>query len=178
MRIYFQFLESQHVPLIYAWFQTPHIKKWYGSEQEWTIEAIEKKYNPHRLQANKIAAFIIYDKQIPIGYIQKYSVSDYSWEGLDLSKLASKLAGIDLFIGNPTYLYQGFGQLILKQFLTQQIQPYFQECLVDPRCDNYAAIRCYEKVGFEFYQTVLCGREALYIMKKNLTHHLVETIKS
>ncbi|KIC71223.1 GNAT family N-acetyltransferase [Candidatus Protochlamydia amoebophila] len=114
MRIYFQFLESQHVPLIYAWFQTPHIKKWYGSEQEWAIEAIGKKYNPHRLQANKIAAFIIYDKQIPIGYIQKYSVSDYPWEELDLSKLASKLAGIDLFIGNPAYLYQGFGQLILE----------------------------------------------------------------
>jgi aminoglycoside 6'-N-acetyltransferase len=162
----FKSLENLHLSFIYQWLQNPHVSEWYRSKQQWTQEEVEKKYHPEKLRLKRIEAFIIYFNRFPIGYIQKYHVHDYPWEQFDQAKLPLKLAGIDLFIGDPNFIQQGMGSHIIKQFLTEQIEPFFEGCLVDPRHDNLAAIRCYEKVGFKFHQKVLCEREVLILMKK------------
>ena len=60
------------------------------------------------------------------------------------------VVGIDQFIGNEEYLYKGFGALFIKVFIDQLVaQDPKVMVVVDPDPDNAAAIRCYEKVGFE-----------------------------
>jgi RimJ/RimL family protein N-acetyltransferase len=59
------------------------------------------------------------------------------------------MASIDLYIADPHYLGKGIGVAAIKQFLTQQIWPYFENCFVDPDVTNTQAIHVYEKAGFK-----------------------------
>lgn len=171
MFLSFHPIQTIHLPLIHGWFRTPHIQQWYASHKEWSMEEIEQKYHPFRLKKRCIQGYVIAINKKSIGYIQSYPIKDYPWEGLDLSSLPEKLAGIDFYIGEANYLQKGYGTQALTQFLKHYIDPHYEGSIVDPRQDNMPAIRCYEKVGFSFYQVILCQRESLQLMKRmrNLT---------
>lgn len=166
MPISFHSIQSFHLPFIHSWFHMPHIQNWYAGQKEWSIKEIEAKYHPFQLKKKRIQGYLIAIDEIFIGYIQNYHIKDYPWEGLDLSSLPKKLAGIDFYIGETTYLKKGYGTQALRWFLRHYIDPYYEGSLVDPRHDNLIAIRCYEKAGFSHHQTVLSQRELLQLMKR------------
>jgi RimJ/RimL family protein N-acetyltransferase len=57
--------------------------------------------------------------------------------------------GIDLFIADAEDLGRGLGTGLVRQFVQFLFaDPTVHRIQVDPRPDNRAAIRCYEKVGF------------------------------
>lgn len=52
-------------------------------------------------------------------------------------------------VNNHSFLGRGLGSKILEVFLKSYIFPKFKTCVVDPATTNIAAIKCFEKAGFE-----------------------------
>ncbi len=78
----------------------------------------------------------------PIGYLQWYVQPNHT-------------AGIDLFIGEAGLLNQGLGSQALRQFVALLIERHDPaRIFIDPDPRNRRAIRCYEKAGFQYYETV------------------------
>ncbi|OGM59698.1 hypothetical protein A3A75_00955 [Candidatus Woesebacteria bacterium RIFCSPLOWO2_01_FULL_39_10] len=117
---------------------TPHVVEWYG-KKHFTLDEVKQKYLPRINADSQLSAYVDKDAS----------------------------AGLDLFIGDPTYLGLGLGSKILKEFLEQVV---FQEegittCVVDPSPNNTRMIRVNEKVGFK-YLTTTTGSEPKYLMIK------------
>ena len=65
-----------------------------------------------------------------------------------LTGLPLSLAAFDIFIGEEKYLNQGIGSKAIIQFLKEHSCSYVF-IFADPKSTNLAAIRSYEKAGFE-----------------------------
>lgn len=143
----FKPVEENDLPLLHTWFEKPHVDLWWPvpDEQEDFFKSFLE-----RIRAGVKKPYMVLLNDLPIGYIQSYSVdkTTHSW----LPKLPSdgNVIGIDQFIGEPDYLYKGFGPLFIKQFVDDLIakDPSIT-IIVDPDPTNSVAIRCYEKVGFK-----------------------------
>ena len=105
-----------------------------------------------------IQAYIICIDNVPMGYIQLYNAHDFCREdNVSLSDLPESLAALDIFIGEEEYAGKGFGAGIMKQFLADYVDPYYDACFVDPDTANIKAIRAYEKAGFKKIKTIKEG---------------------
>lgn len=145
----FRSLDFMDVPLVHRWFNLPHVQRFYSLRQ-WTEQEVVGKLEPYITGKQPVTGFIAMMNDIPIGYVQKYKVSDYPWPTLDLpGQIASNAAGMDLFIGDETLIGMGVGGKLIRSFLDEHIWPYFQYCIVDPDINNVAAIRCYENLHFQ-----------------------------
>jgi RimJ/RimL family protein N-acetyltransferase len=142
--ISFQPLTPADHPLLLSWLQKPHVKAWWDDGDD-TLEKVAQHYGS---EAGTERWFIFFQPSEsappePIGYIQSYQEDE---DGI----------GIDLFLGEERYLDRGIGTQALQAFIQQvrdQVRPaYF---VIDPDPANARAIRCYEKVGFRHYATVL-----------------------
>ena len=65
-------------------------------------------------------------------------------------------AGIDLFIGSAEHVNRGLGAPLIAEFLRTIVfdDPEVESCVIGPAAGNRAAIRAYEKVGFQYIKTV------------------------
>ncbi len=166
MKITFIPLQDQHLSLLLKWLETPHVKAWWDSDVQWTSELIKEKYGSyvhgykvdHGIKKPMHAFIIAVDDQ-KIGYIQLYNAHTYKRDdGLFPEGLPSSLAGIDIFIGEVQYRGKGYGSEIIKQFLAEHVDPFFESCFIDPDITNLRAIRAYENAGFVKMNTVMKGK--------------------
>ena len=148
MKFTFEKLEKKHIPLLLAWFEKPHVKDWWPvPEKNETIKKFLK-----RIRSKDTFGYIVKLDEKPIGYIQYYYIDRTNEKtGSWLPDLPETTIGTDQFIGDPDYLHKGYGTHFIKEFLTymRTIEPDITTVIVDPDPANLAAIRCYEKVGFE-----------------------------
>ena len=154
MNINFIPLSESHFPLLLRWLNTPHVKQWWDGEIKWTPELIGEKYTsyvkgytPERGVNKPIQAYIIYEDEGPVGYIQAYHAYDFP-RSSSLEHLPSKLAAFDILIGEQTALRRGLGEKALSKFLKHYLDPHYTHIFADPDKRNVGAIRLYEKVGF------------------------------
>ncbi len=131
------------------WFQEPHVKQWWPTPEE------KEKFFEHflqRIRSKDTFAFMVFMDGNPLGYIQYYYIDKTSEKtGLWLPSLPEYTVGIDQFIGEKTAIGKGYGPLLIKEFisyLASNLEPSLTTVIVDPEPDNGAAIRCYEKIGF------------------------------
>ncbi|WP_195155559.1 GNAT family N-acetyltransferase [Candidatus Protochlamydia phocaeensis] len=164
--ITFQELQKEHFALLLKWMHMPHIQQWYAANKKWSLEDISRCYDPSSLKQKAIKSFIISAAHTPIGYIQLYPVQNYPWEDQDLTALPASLAGVDFYIGEPSFLRKGYGSAALQQFLKDNVYPFYEACLTDPSINNIAAIGCYKKCGFEPHQIVWHQKQELLLLKK------------
>ena len=148
-RVSFKEVTTDDLPLLRRWFKEPHVCQWWPTPEE--DEFFENFLQ--RIRSKKTFAYSVLIDEKPIGYIQYYYI-DRSVEkaGAWLPALPETTVGIDQFIGDPTYLGKGYGTLFIKEFityLTSRVDQAITTIIVDPEPTNYAAIRCYEKVGFQ-----------------------------
>jgi len=156
--ILFNPLKIKNFQPLNRWLNEPHVKQEYGSSEEVTLTAIVQKHTSYT-QGYKISglkkpiqAMIIYENEVPFGYIQLYNVFDFPREGYDLKSYISpeEIVGtIDLFIGNPKFFSKGYGVNLIQQFLKKIAFKKFNKIMVDPKSTNKRAIKCYERVGFK-----------------------------
>ena len=148
MIITFDVLTKNHFPLLLKWLETPHVKTWWDSQLEWTLELIQKKYEPYLNSSNLMNAYIFSVESKPIGYIQYYNKHDFPREHDYALKLPESCAAIDWYIGEPEFIARGIGTKALKLFLDIHVFSNFDNVFVDPDTANAVAIRVYEKTGF------------------------------
>ena len=163
-KISFRKFTMEDVPLYYEWAEKPYIKNmWFQPGYEPKEAIIDK------IKGSKLGVpFAILADNIPIGHIQYWSAT------IDPSDIFPNepkgTYGIDLFIGEESYLDKGYGTEIMQlfvDFLFDKIQA--KKLIIDPDIDNKRAIHCYEKVGFKYARTVNDGVEDCYIMEQYKT---------
>ncbi|MCX7114432.1 MAG: GNAT family N-acetyltransferase [Gammaproteobacteria bacterium] len=160
-------LQKEHLPLLLTWLETPHVKAWWDPDINWSMALVEEKYGGIRLQGYyleqgvlcAVPTFIIVMDKTPIGLIQMYNPHDFQLAGLP-----EYIVGVDLFIGEPAFLHQGLGGKAITLVLEQYATDRYTHAFVDPKLDNIAAIKCYEKAGFKAYKTQTISHE-LWMLK-------------
>lgn len=158
--IQFNALTEKDLMLLYQWFQEPTIKHWYARDQSFSLEDIRNKYLPRILGQENVPSFIVYQNNLPVGFIQYYCI------GENLPKHPSpkepltqanplfqhhdpmEIAGIDCFIAHQKNRGNGLGKKIINAFI-QQFLLNFSIVIVDPEQHNTQATRCYEQCGFQ-----------------------------
>ncbi len=171
-KITFGALQNQHFGLLQHWLNADHVMMWWSKDKAWTYSDIEKKYHTYvqgfKMSGNEakpLHAFVIECANNPIGYIQYYNVNDFAREGYDLPQLKGHLAALDFYIGEKQYLNKNLGVVLLKQFMETYIKPSYSGVFVDPDTANIAAIRTYEKCGFEVVKQLSSPPITLMIKK-------------
>ena len=159
--ISFRRLRASDLELMHRWLNASHVRPWWYAEGTSYAE-IEEHYLPasEGREATKLF-LILYEGEPPIGFIQSYRISakdDETYAGLvDVEDSA----GLDLFIGDPEYLYRGLGRHVIRRFLSEHVfsEPGIAVCGLGPELKNSAAIRVHEKAGFRFFKTIQVSGE-------------------
>jgi aminoglycoside 6'-N-acetyltransferase len=81
---------------------------------------------------------------------QHYRIADDPEYAAALA-LGEDAVGVDLFIGEIELIGRGHGPAMLLQFLREVAFPFhgIDVCVIGPSVKNLAAIRAYEKAGFQ-----------------------------
>jgi RimJ/RimL family protein N-acetyltransferase len=149
----FRHLSPKDFPLMLEWTSKEHIREWWDDGDD-TLEKIAAHYGA----ADDTRRFLLLDDEKPIGYFQYYFAENDS-------------IGIDQFIGDETYLNRGVGERAIKmfvRFIAEKHNPAF--IILDPSPENARAVRCYEKVGFRYYETrKLENGETAYMMRLKIS---------
>lgn len=150
----FRLITHEDYPLMLAWLAKSHVREWWDDSDD-TLEKVRLHYGEKLADVKK---FILVetknDVEKPIGFFQYYIVSDDT-------------IGIDQFVGEADYLNRGVGAETIKIFIELIKRRHSPKTIIlDPSPDNKRAIRCYEKVGFKYYETKLVedGKTA-YMMR-------------
>lgn len=166
--ISFRRLKTTDLSILHKWLNEPHVHEWYDKDKENTLEAITQRYGPKIKEEKPTDCYVVSYKDKPIGYIQTYMVNDWPEFG-DYVGYDDQTASIDLFIGEPSFMNQGLGSLMLKKFLKDILfaNPDITTCIIGPEPANKRGIRAYEKVGFKYRKTVQVGDEpdSTYLME-------------
>ena len=141
MRLKFRPLISADFPLLLEWLSKEHVRQWWDDGED-TPEKVARNYGE---EEDGLGRFILVEAEEggekPIGYFQHYHAPDGS-------------IGIDQFIGEESYINRGVGTKAIRMFvemIKREHEP--SSIILDPSPNNKRAIRCYEKVGFRFYET-------------------------
>jgi RimJ/RimL family protein N-acetyltransferase len=150
--------------MIHRWLDTPHVARWWHEEDTGTFREVSEKYSAYIEGKVPVEPYLILYENRPFGYIQSYRVSDDE----EYEKLVGMKdsAGIDLFIGEEDLLYKGLGPLVIRRFVKEIVfaDESISVCIIDPEPENTAAIRAYEKVGFEYFKSADTSEGPVHLM--------------
>lgn len=137
----FRPLTSDDFPQLLAWLSKEHVRQWWDDRED-TIEKVARNYGETE---EGLERFILIEMEEsgekPLGYFQHYRTLDGS-------------IGIDQFIGEEDYLSRGVGTKAIRIFVEMIMREHEPSSIIlDPSPLNKRAIRCYEKVGFRYYET-------------------------
>lgn len=167
--ISFRQVEQTDINKLYIWMNNPHVKRWFGGEVSY--DDVERKMLPRICGEKPVESYIIVHDGIDIGYIQSYMILDYP-EYARVVQVNDDTAGLDLYIGDPGYVYRGLGPEIMKKFLNEYIfaDEKINSCIVGPEPMNISAIKAYRKAGFEYLKTIQMpveeNPEAIHVIKR------------
>ena len=137
----FRPLTPDDFPLLLEWLSREHVRQWWDAGED-TPEKVARNYGE---EEEGLKRFILVEAEEsgekPIGYFQHYHVPDGS-------------IGIDQFIGEEDYINRGVGTKAIRMFVEMIMREHEPASIIlDPSPENKRAIRCYEKVGFRYYET-------------------------
>lgn len=153
--ISFRPLVEDDFELLLEWLQRPHVKEWWDDGDD----SLEKVRHHYSRDPDEMKRYILLypDDHTPSGYFQYHIKPDGT-------------IGIDQFLADPKSLDKGLGSASVSQFLQMICEKHSpRRIVIDPEPDNLRAIRCYEKVGFRYYETVQDDTEKLAYMMEIVT---------
>lgn len=149
LAITFRPASLSYLPLMARWLMTPHVREFYQPEPI-TPREVAEEYGPLFTGETPDICHIAYYGEQPFGYLQCYRNADYE-EWVE-STGADAGISLDLFIGEPAYVGRGFGQLMLREYLTQIAFPHFADerfAYISHEAENFTAIKASEAAGFK-----------------------------
>jgi RimJ/RimL family protein N-acetyltransferase len=165
----FRPLTEADLPQLYAWLHQPHVARWWYEAEPITPAWVAEHYGKHIPFAQisrpfsrsddttreAVWAYTIVYAGTPIGYIQTYRI-DHDADYAAAVAVDEVAAGVDLYIGEPAFAYQGLGAPLLRVFLRDYVfaDPAIESCIIGPEPANTGAIRAYEKAGFRFLKQI------------------------
>jgi RimJ/RimL family protein N-acetyltransferase len=169
----FKPLQESDLNLLCHWLSEPHVKEWWNDHL--TDEEIKSEYKK-RMGDTIVAPFIVCLDNRPIGYIQFYQ-ADKVGDGWWPDEVEGTI-GIDQFIGEKDLINRGIGTKMIRAFIDYLFHnPDIKKIITDVDPKNSRAIRCYEKVGFEFVKEIMTpdGLAYLMVIDKNKMLHSVSS---
>src|SRR3990172_9611036 len=111
MRFSFKPLSKDDLPILYQWFEQPHVIEW------WPAPKKGEEFFEHflkRIRSKDTVPFLVLLDDKTLGYIHYYSISSEMrrW----LPPLPEHSVGIDQFIGESENLGKGYGPAFVKAF--------------------------------------------------------------
>jgi aminoglycoside 6'-N-acetyltransferase len=128
------------------WLDAPEVKRWWGEPRD-ELELLRADLNEPRMTM-RIVSF----NGRPFAYAQDYEV--HAWLQPHLAHLPQGSRAIDSFIGWPSMVGRGHGQVYLRLLAERLCAEGAPLVAIDPAIDNLRARRAYEKAGFRVEATV------------------------
>jgi RimJ/RimL family protein N-acetyltransferase len=127
---------------MHFWLQEPHVRDFWDDGDR-TIEQVTEHY----FSLRSVDSYIISCDYLSIGYIQAYPIEkSHPLDPWMTQK--GETWGMDLFIGNKTYLNLGLSTPIIQEFINLLLQnPRLKRIITDPEMHNSRAHAIYEKAG-------------------------------
>ena len=145
------------MPLVKRWLKCTHVARWWGDPKE-TIEEV--------LKHDQLTSALIRVDGTPIGYLCWQVPSHQELADAGLDDLPSNLVDIDIMIGEPSALGQGFGPEALSQLLAKLRDKDIQVVGMATAESNNRAGKAYDKLGFQLYRTFTeSGQQMRYLIK-------------
>jgi RimJ/RimL family protein N-acetyltransferase len=164
--ISFHPVAPRDLPMLHAWVTAPHVRQWWDAPDD--CDEFAAQVIPLLTGRSPKRPFIILHGERPIGYIQVFRVQAIP-QYYAVYYIEEEAAGIDLYIGDTSHLHRGLGPIILQSFLSEVVlcDPAVVSCIIGPEPENLAAIRAYEKAGFQYLKTVTLPEsgEQQYLMR-------------
>ena len=154
----FRPLTPADLPLLARWLAEPHVAQWWNNPG--ALRAMER-----HIDSISVEPFIIELNGKPIGYIQSYDL--HLEENHPYQDQPTGTLGIDQFIGVPELIGKGHGTRLIEAFVEQLFDEGAIRVIIDPDPANAAAIRAYEKAGFERFDTRHSERGQALMMARN-----------
>jgi len=135
-------VEDEHVPIVLAWFEAPHVRRWWGDPR---VNASELIW--HRKAGGGSGCRLICADGAPVGYVQWTEVGRYF--GVERYGLPRETIDIDILIGDPAMTGRGIGSRAIARAVETicAAGPPPLISLVTAQ-DNARAIAAYERIGF------------------------------
>jgi RimJ/RimL family protein N-acetyltransferase len=157
--ITFRLLAHDDLSMMHRWLNEGAAFEWYGLKPT-TLEEIVAEYTPTIEQTEPVFGFVIEIDDRSAGYIQWYLIRDHPDYARQMD-VPDDSAGIDLFIGEESFLHRGLGAHILRVFLRDVVfaDERVGRAIIGPDERNAIAIRAYEKARFRYLKTVVIEDE-------------------
>ena len=139
----FRILTDADLSLIEGWLAQPHVRRWWSPPDEALAEIKQIAGDP------AFECFIVGLDGREVGYLQSYD--PHVWSDHPFADRPRGSCGLDMFIGEPDMVGQGYGTRIVQAFVARLFAAGVPEALIDPHPDNAAAIKAYAKAGFVAY---------------------------
>jgi len=142
-------------PALATWLRAPHVEAWFPwlHGETAAIEAVEAEYGPCIDGDDPTELFVIETDGGPVGFIQRYRISDNpSWvTALAVVGDTSAAVGFDYAIGVLDATGRGVGSEAIRQLVADTFSSYpdVDSVVVALQQANRASWRALERVGFE-----------------------------
>jgi RimJ/RimL family protein N-acetyltransferase len=162
-RITFRSITAADLSRLHEWVQRPHVAQWW--EEPSSMHDIREEYLPVVEGRDSTRAWIAYEGDEPIGFIQAYVLAN-SGDGWWPDEKDPGARGIDQFLLDERRLGQGLGTVMVRSFVELLFgDPQVTVVQTDPAPHNARAIRCYEKAGFHRVGIVQTPDGAAHLMR-------------
>lgn len=161
----FRPITANDIPLFHRWRNQPHVSKWWDPPYP-SLEDARDEIHAYLRPNFGVDAYIAAHNGRDFAYLQRWEVAQFP-DYRPYAKLDDRTNGIDIFIGYVDYLHKGWGTRLMRLFLRDYVfsDPAVPDCVIDPLPDNAAAIRAYEKVGFQHESTFAYKGKRVYLMR-------------
>lgn len=145
MSIRFRPLTAAELPLVGAWLEREHVRRWWPPP----AEGVAAHYGPALAGLDRADLYLILSDERPIGMIETYLVADYpAYDAL--VQAGPGVAGVDILIGEPELTGRGVGPQVLSAFTRDVVfaDSDIAACVAGVEVENRRSLRAFEKAGF------------------------------
>lgn len=134
---------ERHDLLIERWLRSPHVARWWGTQQEFLQTWVRRPPGNHAL---------IHCDGRPVGYLCWQHPSREDLEAAKLTDLPKNLVDIDIMIGEEDCVGCGLGPRALALLLERLEREGVEDAGLATSVSNGSAIRAFEKAGFRLFR--------------------------